>query len=112
MKFGFVLDDPELYTYDVTINGETLTYTAKDLTYDADTNRYYLVFSEIYATEFDEIVTVVVKENGMDVSRMLAFSVNTYIYKNQNTDDAATRELLQAIFNYGKSAQAFVETMN
>ena len=107
VKFGFILDDLELYTYAVTVEGETVTFKADALTYNAETDRYYLEFSDINATEFDEIITVAVLENGEQVSRTLEYTVNTYIYKNQNTDDTALRELLHAIYNYGEAAKAY-----
>jgi hypothetical protein len=35
------------------------------------------------------------------------YSINTYVYKNQNHQDQATRELMRATYNYGASAYAY-----
>lgn len=107
VRFGFVLDDPDLYTYEVTIRGNTLRYTAEDLTYDESNGRYYLDFTNLFATDFDEAITVAVMENGVQVSRTVVYSVNTYIWKNQNSDNESLRAILRAAYNYGKSAKAY-----
>ena len=102
MRIGLTTNNPEKYTYEVTINGRTIKYTAADLEANG-TGKYYLYFRGIMASEFNMPVTAVIKENGVQVSQVLTYSVNTYIYKKQDMNDALG-VLLKAIYNYGNSA--------
>jgi hypothetical protein len=105
LLLGITTNDPTPYTFEVTIRGRTTTYTSKDLIYRD--GKYYLSFSNIKATEFNEVVTAVIKKDGVQISQTLEYSVYTYVYKNQNVSDTALRELLQAIYNYGESAKLY-----
>ncbi|MBQ7398256.1 MAG: hypothetical protein IJW09_05460 [Clostridia bacterium] len=98
---------PEKYTYEITIKGNTRTFTAADLQYVSE-GKYYLFFDGIMATEFDEVVTAQIKQDGVLVGRTIEYSVNTYIQKYQ--DDASTLgALLRAVHNYGNSATAYAD---
>lgn len=104
--FGFVLDDPQLYTYQVEMKGNVFIYEASDLTYDEAQGRYYLEFSEFNASGFDAVATVVILQDGIPVSRSISYSVNTYVRnKGENTD--AIGNVLRALYNYGRSAAAY-----
>jgi hypothetical protein len=52
-------------------------------------------------------VTATIQRDGQNISQMVTYSVNSYVYKNQNVNDEALRELVQAIYNYGNSAYAY-----
>lgn len=99
--------DPFAYTYTVNANGEDTVYTGEDLVKVSD-GVYYLYFDQLKATGFDSVVTATIQKDGQTISQTVTYSVNTYIYRNQNTEDTAMRELLEAIFNYGRSAAAMV----
>ena len=98
---------PEKYTYEITIKGNTRTFTAADLQYVSE-GKYYLFFDGIMATEFDELVTAQIKQDGVLVGRTIEYSVNTYIQKYQN-DAGALGALLRAVYNYGNSAIAYAD---
>ena len=102
---GITTNDPTPYTFEVTTSSKTIVYTAEDLDYKD--GRYYLSFSGVKATRFDDVITAVIKKDGVQVSQTLQYSVYTYIQKNQNTDNDTLRELLQAIYNYGESAKLY-----
>ena len=104
---GITTDDPTPYTFEVTINGKTTVYTSKDLV--LQNGRYYLSFSGVKATAFDDVITAVIKKDGVQIGQTLKYSVYTYIQKNQDTSDQALRELLKAIYNYGESAKLYEE---
>lgn len=104
LKIGITCDDPSAYTFKVTIGNSKFTYTADNLYYDG---KYYLDFSGIMAAQFDEPITATIWRGDEQVSQTLICSVNTYIAANQETDNEALRELIQAIFNYGRSAHAY-----
>ena len=60
------------------------------------------------ATEFDELVTAQIKQDGVLVGRTIEYSVNTYIQKYQN-DAGTLGALLRAVHNYGNSATAYAD---
>jgi hypothetical protein len=97
--------NPEDYTYEITINGRTTTYTAADLVANG-TNKYYLEFSGIMATEFNHPMTAVIKKDGTPISQTLTYSVNTYIYKKQ-AEVSTLGDMLRAAYNYGVSANNY-----
>ena len=99
--------DPSAYTYTINANGVDTVYTGEDLVKVSD-GVYYLYFDQLKATGFDSVVTATIQRDGQTISQTVTYSVNTYIYRNQNTEDVAIRELLEAIFNYGRSAAAMV----
>lgn len=103
--FGITTDDPTPYKFEVTANGTTVVYTADELTYKD--GRYYLSFSGVKATRFDDVIKAVIKKDGVQVSQTLQYSVYTYIQKNQDTGNNALAELLKAIYNYGESAKLY-----
>ncbi|MBE6557720.1 MAG: hypothetical protein E7661_01735 [Ruminococcaceae bacterium] len=94
--------DISLYTFEVAINGRTTIYTFEDLTYK--NGKYYLSFCGIKATEFNDVVSAVIKKDGEQIGQTVNYSVYTYIQKHQNTENEELRELLKAIYNYGESA--------
>ena len=102
---GITTNDPTPYTFEVTTNGETKVYSAEDLTYR--NGKYYLALDGIKATKFNEVITAVIKLDGVQIGQTLNYSVNTYIQKNQNTDNTVLADLLKAIYNYGESAKLF-----
>lgn len=104
LKIGITCKDPSAYTFKVTIGNKKFTYTADDLYYDG---KYYLDFNGIMAAQFDEPIVATIWRGDEQVSQTLTCSVNTYIAANQATDNEALRELIQAIFNYGRSAHAY-----
>ena len=108
MRLRVTTEKPSLYTYEVTINGRTKTYTASDMEL-AEEGKYYLYFRGVKATEFNDEVVAVIKKDGEQISQTLYYSVNTYIQKNQNSTDKELAELVQAIYNYGESAKLFAD---
>ena len=107
MSLVIKTDDPAAFTYRVNVAGVDTDYTAADLE-DAGDGKYVLYFDELKATAFDQTVTVTMLRDGQTVGQTVTYSVNSYIYRNQNTDDVALRDLLEAIYNYGLSAQEYV----
>lgn len=102
---GITASDPTPYTFEVTTNGKTRVFTSDDLYYD--NGRYYLSFKGVWATQYDDVITAVIKKDGVQVSQTLKYSVYTYIQKNQGTSDEKLCELLKAIYNYGESAKLY-----
>ena len=107
LRLTVLTADPSAYTYTVNANGVDTVYTGEDLVKVSD-GVYYLYFDQLKATGFDSVVTATIQRDGQTISQTVTYSVNTYIYRNQNTGNTAMRELLEAIFNYGRSAAAMV----
>ena len=104
MRFAITTTNPENYTYEITISGRTSVFTHEDLV--EENGKYYLYYRGIKATEFNKPVTAVIKYNGTPISKVLTYSVNTYIYKNQALTNALG-DMLRATYNYGKSAESY-----
>ena len=102
---GISVDDPTPYTFEVTLNGRTETYTASDLVYE--NGRYYLRYCGVFATQYDDVITAVIKRDGTEIGAALKYSVYTYIQKQQGASDPKLCELLEAIYLYGESAKLF-----
>ena len=107
MRLVIKTADPAAFTYRVNVAGMDYEYTAADLM-DAGDGKYYLYFDELKATTFDQSVTANILRDGQIVGQTVTYSVNSYIYRNQNTEDAVLGQLLEAIYNYGHSAKEYV----
>lgn len=108
VRFGIETDDPTPYTFEITINGRKTTYTADDLIRDdVDQRKYYIEFCGIKATEFDSVITAVIKKDGQQIGQAVTYSVCTYIQKQYANADNEFAELLAAIYNYGVSANNY-----
>lgn len=100
----------------VSTEGLTVEITVKDTPYVIDVSAlepdgngvYSIYFDGILAADFDETVTAVFKLNVEQVGYTLTYSANSYVYRMQNADDTATKELVRALYNYGRSANAYL----
>ena len=101
--------DPSNFTYEVTIgNNKATVYTADDLVPVANKeNQYHLYVKGINATGFSLPVTARFMQNGTQTGRAVTYSVNTYLYKNQNHSNQKLADLLRALYNYGESARVY-----
>lgn len=106
VKLGFVASDIEGLTVEVTINGRTTVYDVSELTL-AENGRYYIFFRGIMAYEFDDEITAVFMQNGVQIGQTLTYSVNSYIYNSQSSDVEALADLVKSIYNYGASAKKY-----
>ncbi len=105
LKLGITTNDPSPYTFVIKNGSKEYTYTSEDLYYDD--GRYYLEFTGIMAVQFDNTIVATIRRGNTQVGQTLTYSVNSYIQKYQNHTDESLRDLLRAIFNYGRSAYAY-----
>jgi len=105
MYFKFYAKDIAGVT--VTIDG--VTYTEADFV-SLGAGEYAVYGTELYATDFDYVATVVLGVAGEDV-QTLTYSVKSYVYAKQNSDNAVMAALARALYNYGKSAEKYMESM-
>ena len=102
----FYATDVESLEIRVTKNGFTTTYSSADFKDNGD-GSYSLYIRGICFTQFDDAIVASFYSNGEQVGQTLTYSVNTYVYRNQNTSNEALRDLLRATYLYGESAKAY-----
>ena len=102
----FYATDVESLEIRVTKNGFTTTYSSADFKDNGD-GSYSLYIRGICFTQFDDAIVASFYSNGEQVGQTLTYSVNTYVYRNQNTSNVALRDLLRATYLYGESAKAY-----
>ncbi|MBQ3356186.1 MAG: hypothetical protein IJG45_03640 [Oscillospiraceae bacterium] len=92
----------------LTINGRTKVYNYADMV-TSDPNVCKVTFRGISASEYGDVVTAVLLNNGTQVGQTLTYSVNSYVYSMQNDETVANlSRLVQAIYNYGASAKNYI----
>lgn len=87
------------------IEGLTVTVDGVALELEEIDEGMYIAYSAgLSATDLDTQLTFILTLNGEQIQE-LSYSANGYIYMMRN--DAQMKELVVALFNYGKSAEAF-----
>ena len=82
-------------------------YDAEDFV-SAGVNKY-LVYSEgIYATDFDKKITAMfIDAEGNQIGQKVEYSVNTYLSYINGLTESAAKDIVQAVYNYGKSSVTY-----
>ena len=74
------------------------------------TDRYYVYFDKLNATQFREAIDVTAYKDGAAITNTLRYSVESYAYANQsNTDIEYLIEMVKAVIVYGDSAYAYIK---
>ena len=114
VRFGYVnhiyfkLKAADLADVTLTVNGKT--YTADDLTLAENTDDTYILYTDpIYATEFDKVFSAELAVDG-EVIQMLTYSVKSYVFAKQNSQNDKMAALAKALYSYGRSAVAYQNT--
>ena len=72
-----------------------------------DTTDTYILYTDpIYATEFDKVFTAELSVDG-EVIQTLTYSVKSYVYAKQNSENTEMAALVRALYTYGRSAVAY-----
>jgi hypothetical protein len=101
----FKIKAADLTGVTLTVNGKT--YTADDLTLAENTADTYIFYTDaVYATEFDKVFTAELSVDG-EVIQTVTYSVKSYVYAKQNSNDTEIAALVKALYNYGRSASAY-----
>lgn len=101
----FKIKAADLTGVTLTVNGKT--YTADDLILVENTaDTYVLYIDAVYATEFDKVFTAKLALNGEEF-QTVTYSVRSYVYTKQNSNDTELAALVRALYNYGRSAIAY-----
>lgn len=104
LYFKFKAPDASSVTVRVERNGDRRTYTQSDFSEQGDV--FVLVSDHIYATGFDEVYTVTLIYDGVEVER-LTYSVNSYVARMQDSSDPLLSALVRATYCYGISAESY-----
>ena len=101
----FKIKAADLTGVTLTVNGKT--YTADDLILVENTANTYVLYTDaVYATEFDKVFTANLALNGEEL-QTVTYSVRSYVYTKQNSNDTELAALVRALYNYGRSAIAY-----
>lgn len=113
VRFGYVnriyykIKAADLSGVTVTVNGKV--YTAEDFVIEEEGDGVYYLYTEgIYATEFDKLFTAVLAVDG-EVVQTLDYSVRSYVYAKQNSDNEDLCHLVKTLYKYGRSSIAYRE---
>jgi hypothetical protein len=90
----------------VSINGRTTIYNVSELEADAD-GVYRIYYRGVYAKEFNDVIEAYFLNKDVQIGNTLQYSVNTYIYKKQESSDEALVAIIKAIYNYGASTEEY-----
>lgn len=104
IRFYFVAETVDGLTVTASLNGREQTFTTFT---EAGEDKYYIEFRGVTATEFDDAVTASFSVGGTATGRTVSYSINTYIYGMQNSDNTILQALVRALYNYGASAAAY-----
>ena len=72
----------------------------------AGENQYTVMTDGIYATAFDTVYTATIYTDDV-AGAIVTYSVNSYVYAMQNSENATMKALARAAYNYGASAVEF-----
>lgn len=101
----FKIKAADLTGVTLTVNGKT--YTADDLILVENTADTYVLYTDaVYATEFDKVFTAKLAVNSEEL-QTVTYSVRSYVYTKQNSNDTELAALVRALYNYGRSAIAY-----
>ncbi len=89
----------------VKLNGKVVDVS----TLKKDGNTRVLYTDGIKATQFDDVYTLTI-EKGEEVISKVEYNVNAYIQNKKN--DATVGEIVNALYNYGYSAEKYIKAMN
>ena len=104
--FRFTATDLTGLNVKVTLGDRVVTYDIDDFKAEGN-NVYRIDFNGVLATEFDETVKATFEKDGVVIGQYATYSVNSYLYTNQASSDAALADLVKATYNYGKSARVY-----
>jgi hypothetical protein len=105
-RIFFKIKADDLNDVTITVNGRV--YAADEVYFVEYTKNTYIFYTVgIYADEFDKVFTAELSV-GDEVVQTLTYSVKSYVYSKQNSENIETAELVKALYNYGRSVIAYL----
>ena len=107
LRVSIAAEDFNGLTLVVKKGGKTATYDLSTLA--AQNGVVTVYYDELTAKELGVDVTFTVEKNGVAVGKTLTFSANAYLYRMQNTENAALCALVKCLYAYGVAAERYTE---
>ena len=105
LYFKFTSNDVSRVTLKLSVKGITAIYTAED--FDLQNEVYSFLTDDIYPSDFAAVYTAVLLLDGEEV-QTLTYSVRSYVYDKQNSENEVLSNLVKTLYNYGASAKNYV----
>lgn len=107
MRFKISTDSMETLIVKVTNDAGDETIISSD-TFEATNGGYYVFYEGLNADQMSDVVYLTVYDGDVAVSNTVRYSIESYAYSKQNSDDANLAELVKAMMKYGDSAYSYV----
>ncbi len=91
-------------------DGDEVVIGRGDIEYDEETGLYTIVSDGILAYDYDVVYTAAIYVDGEEAARV-TYSVNSYIYDKQDAYGSKLRNLVRALYSYGKAARALKDLL-
>ena len=91
----------------VRIESSESTWTIPAEQFETGDGRYYVYFTGLDAGQMRETVYLTIYEGDTPVSNTASYSIESYAYEMQNSEDANLAALIKAMMRYGDAANAY-----
>ena len=106
LRFKIAADD--IKGLKVKVAGAVGTWWIDNSLFEVANDGYYIYFSCLNASELKETLYLTVYKGNTIVSNTICYSIESYVYSKQSTDDQKLYNLLETMMKYGNSAYAYV----
>ena len=103
----FKIDKTDVEGLRVKVTSGVNTWWIDSSLFEETTDGYYIYFSCMDASQLRETLYLTVCQGNVAVSNTIRYSIASYAYSKQNTDDTKLYNLLEAMMKYGDSAYAY-----
>lgn len=107
MRFKISADNIETLTVKVTNDIGEETIITSDA-FEVTDGGYYVFFEGLNAGQMSDVVYLTVYDGETAVSNTIRYSIESYAYSKQNSNDVKLSELVKAMIKYGDSAKAYI----
>ncbi|MBO5440516.1 MAG: leucine-rich repeat domain-containing protein [Clostridia bacterium] len=107
VQYKLKITEPENVKIQFSIGDRVETFNASELEYDEKSQVYILELRNIKVIEYGEAITGIILYNDEQIGKTLTYSVNSYIYAQQNVANEKLQAFLRALYIYGKSTKTY-----
>ncbi len=109
LRFKFTTD-ADISNLTVRVNGADYTVGGTNAIFHDENGGFYYVDFPVAANEHSEAVSAGFYVGGQQSGATLTYSVHTYLYRMKDRENQ--KDLLQAVYNYGQSAETYSQYMH
>lgn len=113
VAFSFVAKE-EGVKVEVTLGGKAVTVEATEdtsIAVNGGLKAYSAIFRGLSVTELGETMTAKLVKDGEYIGNTVKYSVASYVYAMQTSNNEAMKNLATAVYNYGLSAEKYTSEM-